>query len=363
MVADMGYWTKTLKRVLFVAVVILALFASVKLLSFYWPFLIAFIISLIVEPIIKVFMKKLKFSRRLSAIIALGIVLILLGLILFFGISRLVQEASKLTQGLNLYFDNIYMYVTGIMDKLDGMQIPDQIVEVSQNSIREFLGTLALRINSLLMGVVQIIGSIPRIGVYIIVTFLATVFMCVDKIYILDQMEHHLPGAWVKEITTHAKEIFVTLGSYLKAQLILILISFIEVLAGLSLMSMIGLNVEYPILAAILIGFVDALPILGSGTVLIPWAIVSALSGDITLAIALVILYVTVIVIRQLIEPKIVSKEIGIHPIFTLIAMYTGFKFIGLMGLLAGPIVLIILKNIFSTMLEKGVFKVMFDKK
>ena len=122
-----------------------------------------------------------------------------------------------------------------------------------------------------------------------------------------------------------------------------------------------NLNVEYPLMAALGIGFVDALPIVGSGTVMVPWAVLSAVNGNIKLAIGLLILYVIVIVVRQLIDPKIVSNHIGIHPIFTLIAMYTGFKAMGVLGLLIGPIALIILKNVYSTLIEKGVVKSLLE--
>ena len=96
---------------------------------------------------------------------------------------------------------------------------------------------------------------------------------------------------------------------------------------------------------------------------MIPWAILCAINGDLNLGIAIIILLVIMSVIRQLLEPKLVSKNIGIHPIFTLIAMYTVFKVIGVMGLLIGPIVLIIFKNIFANLIDKGVFKTIFDRK
>ena len=96
---------------------------------------------------------------------------------------------------------------------------------------------------------------------------------------------------------------------------------------------------------------------------MIPWAILCAINGDLNLGIAIIILLVIMSVIRQLLEPKLVSKNIGINPILTLIAMYTGFKVIGVMGLLIGPIVLIIFKNIFANLIDKGVFKTIFDRK
>jgi len=93
---------------------------------------------------------------------------------------------------------------------------------------------------------------------------------------------------------------------------------------------------------------------------MIPWAVIAALNGDIKLGIAIIIIYAIILIVRQLVEPRIVSNKIGIHPIFTLIAMYTGFKIIGVLGLFVGPIVLIILKNIFSVSIENGIIKSIF---
>ncbi len=101
----------------------------------------------------------------------------------------------------------------------------------------------------------------------------------------------------------------------------------------------------------------------GSGSVMIPWAIICAINGDINLGIAILILLIIMSLVRQFLEPKLVSKNIGVHPIFTLIAMYTGFKIIGIIGLLVGPIVLIIFKDIFANLIDQGVFKTIFDQK
>lgn len=96
---------------------------------------------------------------------------------------------------------------------------------------------------------------------------------------------------------------------------------------------------------------------------MIPWAIISAVNGNLKLGIALFILYVIILVVRQILEPRIVSKNIGVHPIFTLIAMYTGFRISGLIGLIIGPIVLIILQNVFETMIDNGIVKTILDRK
>lgn len=171
-----------------------------------------------------------------------------------------------------------------------------------------------------------------------------------------------MPRSWVKRVGKHVREITQCLGAYLKAEITLVFVSFIISLVGFYIFMFVGLNIRYPLLIALVIAFVDALPILGSGTVMIPWAIISALDGDINLGIAIVILWIIMSVVRQILEPKVVSNKLGIHPIFTLIAMYTGFKLLGVIGMLIGPIVLIIIKSIFSTLIEQGIVKTILDK-
>ena len=139
---------------------------------------------------------------------------------------------------------------------------------------------------------------------------------------------------WVKKMGSHLRELIKTLGGYLKAEATLVLISFIISLVGLYILEFMNFNVKYPLLMALFIGFVDALPILGSGSVMIPWAIIASINGDITLGIAIIVLLIIMSIVRQILEPKLVSKNIGVHPIFTLIAMYTGFKIIGIIGLM-----------------------------
>lgn len=232
-----------------------------------------------------------------------------------------------------------------------------------QESVNEFLSNLSNYLKVFLTKTIEFITSIPTIGIYLVVTLVSLYFICTDKIYMLDQLEHHLPKLWVKKIGIHIKDLIKVLGNYLKAEATLVAISFFISLVGLYILKIAGLNVEYPLIMALLIGFIDALPILGSGAIMLPWAIFSVFNGDLNLGIAVFVLWLIMSIVRQFIEPKIISNKIGIHPIFTLLAMYTGFKFIGILGMLIGPIILIILKNIFATLIDKGIVKFIFDKK
>ena len=365
MIIDSIHWTRVLKRCTYLIIGIISIFIAFKLAVFYMPFLIAFVISMIIEPAIKILMNKIHLTRKTSSVIILIVVFGIIIGVMIWGITTIISEATGLLLSINQYYDNILEQVIGLIEKikLDSLNIPNEIVSIIQNSASEVLNYIANWIKTTLTSIVNFFTAIPTIGIYFFITTIALYFICTDKIYILDQLEHHLPRKWSKKLLMHIKEISTTLSLYLKAQATLIIITFIISVIGLYLFKCIGLDIKYPFIIAIGIGFVDALPILGSGTAMIPWAFFTALNGDIKLAIGISILWIVMSVTRQFIEPKIVSNQIGIHPIFTLIAMYTGFKFIGVFGLIIGPIVLIILDNIFSNLIDKGIVKTIVDKK
>ena len=354
---DLKYIYKVIRRVLNIILLVVLGYIGIKMAVFYMPFLIAFIISLIIEPAIRYLMKKTKMTRKMSSIIIFIIVFSIIIGVITWGIISLISESTNLLQTLNIYIDKAYTQIQDVIGKLEitKISISNNVLDIAQNASRELLLKISTWLTQFLTKLINIVTSIPVMGIYTVITILSVYFICTDKIYILDLMEHHMSKKWVQKIGTHIKEICKSLGGYLKAEAILVLVSFAISVIGLYFFKFIGMNIKYPLLIALGIGFVDALPILGSGTVMLPWAIISALNGDLKLGIAVIVLWIIMSIVRQILEPKIVSGKIGIHPIFTLIAMYTGFKIIGVMGMLVGPIVLIILKNIFATVLEQGV--------
>lgn len=359
----MGYWAKVLRKLSILLLTILGVYLAFKLAVFYIPFLIAFILSLMIEPVIRYLMKKWKMKRKVSAILVLSAVaLIIIGL-LTWGIASLISESSNLLGNLNLYFEKAYHMIQEIISYLDfsKIQISTDIMNIIQNSIGELLAAASNWAKGFLTSLINAISAIPTVVIYVVITLLSLYFICTDKIYMLDQLEHHLPSTWVKKIGVHIRDLTKALGGYLKAEATLVFISFVISLIGLYIFHFVGLNVSFPLLAALIIGFVDALPIFGSGTAMIPWAIIAGLDGDLTLGISILVLWIIMSMVRQFVEPRVVSKNIGIHPIFTLIAMYTGFKFMGVIGMLIGPIILIILKNIFSTFIDKGLIRSIFE--
>ena len=261
MIFDVSYWTRVFKRILYVVFILLGLYIGLKLSVFYMPFLVAFIISLMVEPAIKFIMRKTNLTRRTSSIIIFVIVsLIILGTLTWL-IITLFSESSSLLQGLNNYFDKAYIQFQSLISTFN-YDKGTRFATYASNSTEDLLTTASNWLRGALTGLINFITSLPSIAICIGITVVALYFICVDKIYILDQIEYHLPKVWVKKIRVLLKDLIDSLGGYLKAEATLILVSFIVSLIGLYILEFSGFNVQYPLLMALFIGFVDALPIL-----------------------------------------------------------------------------------------------------
>lgn len=352
-----------LKLLGFIAVCAVVLL-SIGLGIYFWPFLIGILIAIAVERLVNFFIVKFRWPRKLVGTILVVLVYILIGVILSLIISALVKEAIDISSKIPSLYENskieynaIYNTITDFMDKTPST-VSNSIYEVGLKVLGEVAELATTAVNS----VIDFIMFVPNIIIYIIITFLATLFLVTDRRTIARYFTDLLPNEFVKKVSSVVSKSFKSLGSYLKAVCILICITFIELLIAFAI-----LKQPYPLTLALVVAIVDALPILGTGTVLIPWAIYSAITGNIGLGIGLLVVYLVITVVRQLLEPRIVSQNIGVHPFITLLAMYIGFKIFGLFGLIVGPVVMVIFKNVFETMFEAGYFKSLFiykkDKK
>lgn len=355
---------KIIGRVLTFIGTIIILLLFCKFAIYFMPFLIAGIIAAIIEPVIKFCMNKLKMSRRVSSIIIVTLAILLLCLGVFYGGTAAVREVMKLAENIPSAITKIIEDVRGTVDslKLESEWITEDMVAQFETALIEFVGKAGEWATKGVESVLKYMLSIPTLVINIVITILALIFFTKDRIYIIDLMEHHLPKTWIKKINTVNTEFFSTLGGYLKVYAKIIVITFAELYLAFNIYNAIGFNVAYPFLFAFITAIVDILPILGVGTILNPWAIWLLVTGEYGFAAAVFITYVAIFIIRQFLEPKLVSNQFGVHPIVTLFAMYAGFKVAGVFGLILGPIGLMIIKCIFAPQLEKGLFKDLFDE-
>jgi len=354
---------KVIKRLSIFFGTLILLVIIFKFVTYFMPFFIAGIIALLIEPVIKFLMEKFKISRRVSSSIVIFLTIVIIVSLVVWGGIFLVNKLLEFSKEIGPLMTNISVSFENELEKISNKLmefIPREVIESIITSISGFVSNAGLYIQNLLSSIMQFVLSVPTILLNVIVTILALVFFTKDKIYIIDAIEHHLPKKWIKNVSNIGNELITALGSYLKVYGKILLITFVELFLAFSILKAIGFELDNIVLLSSLIALVDILPILGVGTVLIPWVLWQFIIGNVKFAIALAIVYIFVLIIRQLIEPKLVSKQLGVHPLTTLFSMYAGFKSFGFTGLIIGPIILMILKCIYTKPLEKGFFKELF---
>lgn len=214
---------------------------------------------------------------------------------------------------------------------------PEQLLERFLSSL---LASLASALPSLLAGVA---ASLPKLLFSAVVTVIAGYWFCLSPGVIPDAVFSFLPASaktWAKNLKEKAKQLSF---GYLRAYALLFLITYAELFLGFRV-----LNIPLAFLLSLLIALVDLLPILGVGTVLIPWGILMLIRGNTRLGIGLLILYLVILTVRQILEPRLLGKSLGLPPIATLAAGYAGFSLFGFFGMLAGPLVLLFLGWFFT---------------
>ena len=355
---------KKLYFILYIILVLIVVYLIFKLGIFLFPFTLALFFSIMTQPFSRFLEKKLKFSQKIATIVSIVLFLVIFLGFISLSALRLSGEIYKLSINLNKYSKEAQSLWNTAIDKIYSLlgYFPEGFDEQVKNSINGFIRMGTSKLGSFINSLINFIISIPTIILYICITILSTFFISLDKNKIMAFLEQQFPKSWIKKVYNIKREMFNVLGSYIRAQIILMTICFFELLISFNILSFLKFNLQYPLIFSIVICIIDALPILGAGAVLLPWSLISFVTGDINLGLALLIIYFLVLSVRQMLEPKLISQNLGVHPLVTLISMYSGFKFFGVIGFLIGPVVMIILKNVFSRELEIGFFREIFTE-
>ncbi len=345
---------KTMKSVIRIILIVIGTYLLLRLSVYCIPFIIAFILSSLIEPLVYFMEKKIKIPRKIGSVFCLLLVLSVLGTILGLIISRLVREIVNVYNQINEIFGSLQEFFDVVLEKVNSIYIslPKTISDTLDQYLSEAASNVKAWLGPMVEGITNFTMSLPQALVFLIVTILATYFMTSDKNKINNFLDSQIPVQWLEKARGVVNKLFSALFGWLRAQIILMTITFTELSVAFLVM-----RIENGLLFALFIAIVDALPVFGVGTVLIPWGIVELITGSYQRGFSLLLLYIIVLVIRQLIEPKIIGKQIGIHPLLTLFAMYTGLQLIGILGMIVGPVLMVIAKSILGAVLSTDGFK------
>ncbi len=331
-----------------------------------FPFIFAFFMAMLFQKPVNFIAKKTPLKKGFVSLLVTALAaLAIIGLIVLAG-SRIVAEIKGLIDTLIATFENIPNFISQAETWLlnFAQKLPDAIEAPFASSVSSLASQLlasfehgtaelpsmpsGLDFGSLLAplsGVISTAGKVPSLLIAVVITFIATCFITSDYDRIARFIIRQFP-AKKREALSRTKSLTMsTMSKMIKAYCLIICITCTELVIGLSALKVLGIySGGYIFTIAVITSIVDIMPILGSGTVLIPWGIVSLFMGNIALGIGILVIYVIISVLRQFIEPKLVAGQLGLPPIATLMGMYLGLKLFGVLGMFILPFTINILK-------------------
>lgn len=328
-----------------IGVVLLVIFVLPKLLRFFFPLIIAWIVAMIANPVIRFLEKRIKLMRKHGT--ALVIILVLVAMTAaVYGIAALaISQTSSLVKELPEIYTSVAQNLQEVLEKLHSKVhfIPASlqgVFEGQENSINDYITSVMDKLDSdtfSKMG--SMASSVIDFIVYAVLTILASYFMTVEKENISSLMKEKTPKG-IQEFVIKVKNICVqAIGGYFKAHFKIMVVIFFITVIPFSIM-----GISYSGLLAVIIAIVDFLPFFGAGTVLGPWAIYELLTGGYQRGIILIVLYLVIMIVRQFLEPKLIGDSIGISAFQILIFMLIGYRIGGMLGLILSiPIGMVIL--------------------
>ena len=311
------------------------------------PFVIGWIIAMIANPLVRFMEKRVKIVRKhSSAIIIILVILAVIGALygifyyLVTQIRSLLNDLPSMIASVQELFDN-------------ASQSFQRVYAVLPASVQGVLDDLIVKVQDMFQGIISNTGTsnlgstvgllaknVVEVALNAIITILAAYFFIKEKDNISAVVKKNLPESIIKNYNIIVENSKMALGGYFKAQLKLMLIVTIILFAGFEFM-----RVDYSLLFAFLIAFLDFLPFFGTGAVLWPWAVIELFASNIPRAICIMVIYLVCQIVRQILQPKMVGDSVGISPFATLFFMYLGYRFYGALGMILGiPVGLLIMK-------------------
>lgn len=346
------------KALVNIAVAVALFFAVIILLPralvFFAPFVVGWIIALIASPLVRFFEEKVKIKRKAGSVFVIIVIIALVVLLIYFIIAQLAEQVvgligalPEMWAGMESDLENIGEKLSVLLEKLpgDSRLKMDDLVEQIEIILGDFFGRIS---TPTIAAAGNFAKQLPSIFIGMIMALLSAYFFVAEREQINEWFRTHMPASIQVRYRTVRNSLVHSVGGYFKAQLKIEIWMYLLLLVGLGV-----LRVNYFALIALGIAFLDLLPFLGTGTVMIPWAIIQILTADYKMAVWLLIIWGGGQLARQLIQPKIMGDSMGVPPLPTLILLFIGYKVGGVIGM----IIAVPVGILFYTMYQEGAFK------
>lgn len=336
------------------SLVLLAKFGR-PLLSLLAPFVAALVAAAVLNPLVKWFQRKLGWSRRF---------LTLLLLLLLFGglgavIGLLVYSAGNELVSLAQNWDGLLTSFQGAMDQLEELfarlltMVPTQILETAETTAQRLVDWLNQVVPAALTALAEQAGQkamgVPSFVMALVMFIMATYLLTADYPYLRTRAIQHMDEGLLDFLSQVRATALGAFGGYLRAEVLLSVGVFFILLAGFLITRQ-----PYSLLLALGLAVLDFIPILGAGTIMVPWAVIAFFTRDYPTTIRLMAIWGVIAMFRRVMEPKFVGDQTGLSPILSLVSIYVGMKLAGVLGMILGPIVLLVLLNLAGMGMFRG---------
>ena len=338
------------KKLLFVILAALLGWLSLRyLLPILLPFVLAAVLALAAEPLVVALQKRTKLPRvaasGVGVTLSLGILVLLvmvLGAFLVRQLQRLMAVVPDL-EGTALHgMESLQGWLLDLAKRA-----PDSMEPMLQRSVKNFFsdGTVMLdKVTGWLLGLASgVVSHLPDSALGIGTWLLACYMFSAKLPRLREWIRGHLPQSWHDTWLPTLRQMKKSITGWLMAQLKLISVTFFVLTVGFWM-----LRVSHGFIWAFVISLVDALPVLGTGVVLVPWSIVCFVQGDTVRAVGLLGIYAAAWLVRSILEPRLVGKQLGLDSLVTLLAMYTGYRLWGILGMILAPLLAVTVVQLFT---------------
>ena len=330
-----------------------------------WPFFFAFLVAAVLHRPISFLNKKAHIGRGPLSILFVLLILGVIGYLMFLLVSGIFRKVKDFYDFIMLKLQNLPTFAaevnywlsenTGFLPEGVRRSLLSAVAGFFENLIENGaenfkLSDLGINVSSIVSvgagPIKNAIVQIPTLLISFIVSVIACVFMTIEYDEIKRFVLMQVPKQHRANIRRARKVALDTLKKMFKAYGLIIIITTTELSIGFYILKWLKIfPSDYILLISVIIAIIDIIPVLGTGTVLIPWTVYSFITGNIGMGVGLLIMYAAITVIRQIIEPKLVAGQVGLSPIVTIMAMFIGTKLLGVLGFFILPFTVILIKR------------------
>ena len=311
------------------------------------PFLIAWLVAALLQRPVVFAEKKLKIPKKIAAAVLVMAFLGAASLIIVALVSILIRQGGEFADNISNNMQKITNGAGEILEKIGGflekigIKTNGNIPELLNEALTSLVGALTSKLTGV---AASFASSLPKAFIFFFAMLISCVYFCADYRKIADFLLSSLPNRAARALSSLKKEFSSVTSKYFRSYALIFFMTFGELFLGFSL---IGTGSE--ILLAFSISFIDVLPVLGTGIVLVPWAVVELMTGNVKTGVSVLALYGVISLVRQLVEPHIVGRGIGLDPALSVVAMYVGLKMYGIAGMIFMPLAAAVVKNTAAT--------------